>query len=258
MDRARPAPPVDDRKQREREFHDQRFSGGPRAATSKYYAADAGKAHYRDRVLSRAGPGVRVLEYGCGTGSLAIELGRLGADVMGVDISPVAIRRARKRARRAGVEISFAEMDAESLQVANGAFDLVCGSGILHHLDFDAAMAEIARVLKSDGVAIFVEPLGHNALINLYRRVTPRMRSADETPLRFEQLGRLSQSFVRVELTVFDLVALVGVPLLRWSRFAPLVARLHAADRWIFRKWARARRWAWIVVIEVSAPVPRG
>jgi SAM-dependent methyltransferase len=257
MDEAASTSPAADRKQREREFHDQRFSEGPRAATSKYYAADAGKAHYRDLVLSKAGPGVRVLEYGCGTGSLALELGRRGADVMGVDISPVAITSARRRARRAGLDISFEEMDAESLDLPDQSFDIVCGSGILHHLEFGAAADEIARVLTPDGVAVFVEPLGHNPLINLYRRATPRMRSADEEPLRHAQLRRLHESFDQVELTVFDLIALAGVPLLRWSRGASIVARLHDLDRWIFRRWARARRWAWVVVIEVSVPAPK-
>jgi hypothetical protein len=48
--------------------------------------------------------------------------------------------------------------------------------------DLSLACSEIARVLRPGGPAIFVEPLGHNPLINAYRKRTPALRTVDEHP----------------------------------------------------------------------------
>jgi SAM-dependent methyltransferase len=74
--------------------------------------------------------------------------------------------------------VRFLVMDAESLGFDEGSFDVVVGSGILHHL----ALRQ-SRVLRPDGCAVFVDPLGHNIFIRLYRKLTPSMRTADEHPL---------------------------------------------------------------------------
>jgi len=65
----------------------------------------------------------------------------------------------------------------------------VCGSGTLHHLYIDAAFKELVRVLKPNGCVVFFEPLGHNFLINLYRKLTPSMHSEDEHPLLAKMLN---------------------------------------------------------------------
>ena len=83
----------------------------------------------------------------------------------------MAVEKARKKAEHDTVTgVSFLVMDAESMKFEDKTFDVVYGSGILHHLNIDKAYRELARVLKPDGVAIFIEPLGHNPLINLYRK----------------------------------------------------------------------------------------
>ena len=66
-------------------------------------------------------------------------------------------------------------------QSAEG-FDIVYGTGILHHLEINKCLNEIHRILKPDGNLLFVEPLGTNPLINLYRKFTPNSRSKDEHP----------------------------------------------------------------------------
>lgn len=244
------------RQERERDFHDHRFANGPRKSARKYYEVDAGKAAYRELVLRSGNPGTRVLEYGCGTGSLALDLARNGADVVGIDISSVALARARKRTKRAKLTVEFVEMDAQALEFPDGSFDVVNGSGILHHLDLAPAVAEIRRVLRPDGVAVFVEPLGHNPLINLYRRFTPTMRSIDEAPLRLDALDVASTGFRECRLQHFDLTALAGAPIRRFERGARVVDRLHRVDRWLFARSALARRLAWVVVVELRDPLP--
>src|SRR3712207_2747501 len=124
---------------------------------------------YRE-ALRTLGAGRRVLEFGCGPASHAIELAAAGAHVTAIDISPVAIAKARGKARAAGVDgrMAFRVMDAEALEFGDASFDLVCGHAIIHHLHLPTVFAETRRVLGSSGAAVFNEPLGHNPVINAY------------------------------------------------------------------------------------------
>ena len=242
------------RYERERAFHDDRYQhDSDRARAEKFYeAGDASGDRYRE-LLDAIRPGERVLEYGCGTGSAAFDLAGRGIEVLGIDISPVAIDVAEAEARRRGVaaQVSFAEMNAEDLQLEDHTFDVVCGSGVLHHLDLDRAFHEVKRVLKPDGWATFVEPMGHNPLINAYRKRTPAMRTPDEHPLVVGDLERARRSFSSVEVQYFNLLTIATVPLRRF-RFQPgLHARLHRIDQWLFRRAPAVARHAWVVVIHL-------
>lgn len=76
----------DQRLERERTFHDERFAGHKsRTKTTRFYEVDSGKRAYKKAVLALA-PGTDVLEYGCGRGSLAIPLTARRATVTGIDI----------------------------------------------------------------------------------------------------------------------------------------------------------------------------
>ena len=123
------------------------------------------------------------MEYGCGTGALAFDLAEQGSNSVAIDISPVAISEAEQVAHARGLTARFEEMNAEAMTFDNDSFDLVFGSGILHHLDMERATQEVIGVLRPGGRAVFIEPLGYNPIINAYRRVTPTMRTEDEHPL---------------------------------------------------------------------------
>lgn len=103
-------------------------------------------------------PASRVLEIGCGPGHLAARLSRRGLDVIGLDLDPAMIERARanaSRAANAAARWAFVVGDVASLPFADGHFDLVVSSLSMHHwADKTAGLAEIARVLKPDGRAI--------------------------------------------------------------------------------------------------------
>jgi SAM-dependent methyltransferase len=243
---------TDGRLRREAEFHDDAFSGSAREAVGKYYAtASAAKAHYLERIR-RGASGRAVLEYGCGKGSAAFDLARAGAAVTGIDISQVGIREAEQQAERLGLgqHLCFRQMNAEALDFDDGSFDLVCGSGILHHLDLDQAVAEVVRVLRPGGRAVFFEPLGHNPCINLYRRLTPAMRSADEHPLCMTDVEQIARSFDTAQSSFFGLFTLLAAPL-RPRPDSGLLRRLEAIDRVVLRRgWLQ--RYAWIVVTELT------
>jgi ubiquinone/menaquinone biosynthesis C-methylase UbiE len=99
--------------------------------------------------------GQHILEIGCGTGNLTVRAKRSqpGADVVGSDPDPRALDRARRKA--AGLAgIRFDHAYAQRLPYADGEFDRVLSSMMLHHLDAEAkpdAAAEIFRVLRPGG-----------------------------------------------------------------------------------------------------------
>jgi ubiquinone/menaquinone biosynthesis C-methylase UbiE len=105
--------------------------------------------------------GLRVLEIGCGTGNVTTRVKRAepGADVVGTDPDPLALARAQRKARGM-TGIRFERAYAQELPFADGEFDRVLSSMMLHHLDYDmkaGAAAEIHRVLRPGGVLHIVD-----------------------------------------------------------------------------------------------------
>jgi len=146
-------------------------------------------------------------------------------------------------------------MNAEALELPDESFDLVCGQGILHHLDLQRSLTEVSRVLAPGGRALFLEPMGHNPLINLYRARTPEQRSADEHPLLAEDLDLARRHFARVDATFFHLLSLLALPFRSSSGFDDLLRKLDAGDRALFRRVPAVQRFAWMVVLELRQPI---
>lgn len=193
--------------------------------------------------------GKQILEYGCGLGSYGFFLASHGAKVTGIDISEVAINEAWKQAETENVEINFQVMNAESLKLPNDSFDVICGTGILHHLNLQKAVREIRRVLKPDGKAIFIEPLGHNPLINLFRTLTPRMRSRDEHPLTMADLKMLGEEFPRHTFEFYYLIALTALPFHGMKSFTKLANTLDWIDQKAFTIFPFLKKFSWQVLL---------
>ena len=96
----------------------------------------------------------RVLDAGCGSGEHALLAAARGADVVGVDVSPHAIDRARRKAGERGIAVRFEVADALRLGELGLTFDTVIDSGLFHVFD-DADRARyvtsLASVLPSGG-----------------------------------------------------------------------------------------------------------
>ncbi|MBU6438790.1 MAG: class I SAM-dependent methyltransferase [Betaproteobacteria bacterium] len=118
---------------------------------------------YRQGLLELAGvgPGSRVLDVGCGTGSLVLESVRAGAaQAIGVDASPDMLGIARRKAMRAGWGATFTQASAEDLPCADASCDVVFNTIMLHHLPQPARLQcarEMRRVLKPGGRLLVVE-----------------------------------------------------------------------------------------------------
>ncbi|HXG76745.1 MAG TPA: class I SAM-dependent methyltransferase [Gaiellaceae bacterium] len=113
--------------------------------------------------LAQLAEGERVLDLGCGTGSLALEAARaVGGEgaVAGIDASPAMIGRARRKARRAGLDVRFEVGAAQELPLAAGSVDVVTAVLVLHHLPHDALLETlrgVRRVLVPRGRLLAVD-----------------------------------------------------------------------------------------------------
>jgi ubiquinone/menaquinone biosynthesis C-methylase UbiE len=168
---------------------------------------------FRERLIQMAHlkPGERVLDVGCGTGTLAIAAKRrCGASsaVSGIDASSEMIARAKKKAVNAGVEIDLQVAICEALPFQTGSFDVAFSTMMLHHLGAKARREcanEIRRVLTPGGrwfVVDFEGPARHaGGILSLFHRhghIKPGALSAlvseaglnliDKGPLGFRNL----------------------------------------------------------------------
>lgn len=242
-------------KENEKQFFDWTFEFGARKPVSKFYTVAQSSRKCYENLLVANCRNKTVLEYGCGMGSSAFLLAKHGARVTGIDISEVALDLARARARdQGGEDVMFLVMDAEKMQFEDNSFELVCGTSILHHLHLCKALRELARILKPQGKAIFIEPMGHNPAINLFRKLTPHFRTRDEHPLIVKDLEFMREFFHQVDCNFFHLFPLLAVPF-RDSRAFPLLLKtLDNIDRKLFEWAPLLRLLAWQVVIILEKP----
>jgi ubiquinone/menaquinone biosynthesis C-methylase UbiE len=154
-------------------------------------------------------PGRTALELGCGTGIFLQKVAASGARLWGLDLSGDLLERARERVRDEP-RATVLRGNAELLPFADGTFDAVYGSSVLHHLDLDRALAEARRVLRPGGRAVFAEPnivnpqvafMFHVGLTKRYFGVSP-----DEMAFsRFRAAHALRQAgFAEVTVRPFD------------------------------------------------------
>jgi ubiquinone/menaquinone biosynthesis C-methylase UbiE len=111
--------------------------------------------------LAQIKPGDKVLEIGCGTGTLTIaaksQVG-VGGEVVGIDIAPEMISAAVRKAKRKGADVSFKVGSIANIPFPDNRFDTVLCSFMIFHMPEDIrrkGLAEIFRVLKSGG-SLFV------------------------------------------------------------------------------------------------------
>lgn len=185
----------------EREFHDHHY-----AANAAAIEAGALFQRVHDRAArqvlrrTRLGRSQRVLSLGCGDGSIERRLSPHVGELVGVDISSVAIEQARRRAEAAGLRnLSFIVSDEGRMPIqALGSFDAIVAFAFLHHLS-NAAIGEtliaVRKALRPGGLFYSSDP-SCRRLVGLFRWLVrqhyERYHSPDERELDPEALGALA------------------------------------------------------------------
>ncbi|MFQ5585526.1 MAG: bifunctional 2-polyprenyl-6-hydroxyphenol methylase/3-demethylubiquinol 3-O-methyltransferase UbiG [Thermodesulfobacteriota bacterium] len=101
--------------------------------------------------------GKRVVDIGCGGGVLAEEFAKAGAEVTGIDLSPLSIDVAREHARQSGLSIDYRVLPvAQLLEEGGASYDAVICAEVLEHVDdLEAFLRDAAALLKEGGHFFF-------------------------------------------------------------------------------------------------------
>jgi ubiquinone/menaquinone biosynthesis C-methylase UbiE len=199
----------------------------------------------------------KILDYGCGDGDTAVSLVKKGVEVVGIDIADIRIKKCKELAKKEGVSnrASFFVMDAEKTTFPDNYFDGIICSGVLHHLDTKKAFGELARILKSEGSVICNEPLAYNPVFQLYRKMTPYLRSEWEAEhiLSKKDFRLVEKYFGKVEKKFFYLFSLLAVPFRNTFLFKPILLFFEKIDS-VTLSFPGLRWWAWQVIFILSNP----
>ncbi|MCJ2060838.1 class I SAM-dependent methyltransferase [Methylobacterium sp. J-048] len=164
-------------------------------------------------------PGKRILDIGCGPGTLAKRLTEDGAAVTGIDPGTAALAKARDAVPAARFEVA----SAEALPFPAASFDGAVMFNALHHMpDPAAALAEAARVLVPGGILVVVEPLAKGSFFDALRPIE------DETAVR-----AAAQEAIAAALGSGAFVCRQDVTVARRESFSALdafLARISAVD----------------------------
>jgi 2-polyprenyl-3-methyl-5-hydroxy-6-metoxy-1,4-benzoquinol methylase len=198
--------------------------------------------------------GLRVLDYGCGSGWLSTYLAQKGALVQGFDISQNLVELGMKRAGVNGVaqRVELKKMIAERLEYPDNSFDRIIGISILHHISLDEGRRELQRVLKPGGSAFFIEPLGESWLQNAIRNYVLRLhhghlRAVDaEHPLTYHDIHAIGSRFQETELREFQLTEMIAR--ITGDRVTKAL-KLRRLDTFLLRKFPSLKKYCRLVVI---------
>jgi SAM-dependent methyltransferase len=172
---------------RELEYHERLYAGFAQRHFAKP-AVRALRAHLAARILKVSGAGERsrVLSLGCGIGDTELLLAPRVASLLGVDLSPAAVRQARAD----GAAFPNAEFREGTVESVDGRFDLILAVFFLHHLPTSAqiaAAAHIRGILAPGGVFYSLDPSRYRlsgAVGNLlFPKLMQKYQSPDERPL---------------------------------------------------------------------------
>jgi SAM-dependent methyltransferase len=198
-----------------------------------------------------------VLDYGCGDGSDTALLAARGAHVVALDLSRDLLDLAAQRiaADSPAGTVQFLCASAHAVPLPDESVDLVFGDAVLHHLDLALASAEVFRVLRPGGRAIFKEPLRDSRIIRAIRPLIPYRQpdvSPYERPLRRAEVEAFSRGFEWSRARLFGLPFVRAAELLRTTK--SMQKRSYALDARLLARYPALRTFASVIVFELYKP----
>lgn len=256
---------LEDRKREEAEFHnadrqDHRDESRESTPNRRFYESFTVVEDHINGWIRRQAPGGAFLDYACGNGRLSRMAAEHGARVVvGIDISDVSVQNAQERAEQAGLGqvAHFLQRDCEDTQLPADRFDACLCSGMLHHLDLSRAFPELHRVMAPGGRILAVEALSYNPFIQLYRRLTPHLRTEFEARhiLGMKEV-RLAQRWFAVEnLRFFLMAAPLATLLPRGALRRNGIKAGHALDA-VLTRIPGLKLWSWVFTFELVKKAP--
>lgn len=145
-----------------------------------------------------------LLDLGCGAGENSVYFASRGARCVAADYSPGMVEVALKLAEANGVVVEGQVTNAMAIDFPGNTFDIVYASNLLHHIpDPTLTIREAHRILKPGGQFCFWDPLKHNPVINVYRRMATKVRTEDEMPLDIEIVSLIKSQFTQTSYDTF-------------------------------------------------------
>jgi ubiquinone/menaquinone biosynthesis C-methylase UbiE len=195
----------------------------------KLLGADAARRVILDQATVR--PGHRVLDIGCGTGTLATLIKEIypGVDVVGLDPDPKALARAQRKAERLAVSIRLDRGFSHELPYPEASFDRVFSTFMFHHLlpdNREATLCEVRRVLASGGSFHLLDFVGaqqnNHGPLACYLRSSHRLKDNSEQRILtlLNRAGLFSSEKVMEGAVLFGLL-----PIAYYRAFADALGR---------------------------------
>jgi len=170
--------------------------------------------HYQPVILNAVPPGCRsALDVGCGDGLLAARLAARSAAVTGIDRDAPMIAAARARAISSA---TFVQADFLSWPAEPGSFDFACAVTALHHMDFAAALAKMAGLVR---------PGGRVAVVGLAANTTPWEWVVSGAGVPLQRWYSLTRGYGEPGAPVMD-------PVLGWAQTRAIARRVLPGVRY--------------------------
>lgn len=149
--------------------------------------------------LATLRPDESVLDIGCGTGDLLLDMEQvIGAKgtAVGLDVEPAMIAQAQRKADAVGSRATFRVASIEQIPYPEAAFDVVTSTAMMHHLtsaQVENGLRELYRVLRPNGRLLIVDinPARRSLISRLpgHRHLAPKDTVQEEMPARLQAAG---------------------------------------------------------------------
>ena len=212
--------------------------------------------------------GKEVLDLGCGAGENSVYFAKKGANCVAADISPKMVKVALEFATKHDMSIEGKVINAMEIDFSDNTFDIVYAANLLHHVNPSILLKEAYRVLKPGGKLCFWDPLRHNPIINIYRRIVKDLRTVDEIPLDIRIVDEVRSLFSHVEYDTFWYLSLwIFIKFYIFERVDPnkepywkkiiteesrlrkQYYKLERFDNFIKEKFPALKRFAWNIAV---------